>query len=110
MSTNKRHLYHLVDKSPWPIVSSLGALLLTTGLVCYMHKIQMGFLIFLCGLFVILFTMFVWWRDVIREGTYQGNHTLIVQRGLKLGFILFIASFNFSFSVIIVSSFGRKSV
>jgi len=92
MSTNKRHLYHLVDKSPWPIVSSLGALLLTTGLVCYMHKIQMGFLIFLCGLFVILFTMFVWWRDVIREGTYQGNHTLIVQRGLKLGFILFIAS------------------
>jgi len=88
----KRHLYHLVDGSPWPLASSMGALLITTGLVCYMHRIEFGFFIFILGLFVIFFTMYVWWRDVIREGTYQGNHTLIVQRGLKYGFILFIVS------------------
>lgn len=88
----KRHLYHLVDRSPWPLVSAMGALLLTTGLVVYMHRIQFGFLIVISGLFVILLTMFVWWRDVVRESTFQGNHTLIVQQGLRIGFILFIAS------------------
>lgn len=36
--------------------------------------------------------MSIWWRDIIRESTYQGNHTLIVQIGLKIGFILFICS------------------
>jgi heme/copper-type cytochrome/quinol oxidase subunit 3 len=29
---------------------------------------------------------------VVRESTYQGNHTIIVQKGLKLGFILFVGS------------------
>jgi hypothetical protein len=28
------------------------------------------------GLGMILYTMFVWWRDVIRESTYEGHHTL----------------------------------
>ena len=92
MNYNKRHLFHLVDSSPWPFGSSIGALLLTTGLVCYMHRVVYGIYLFFLGLILIFFIMFVWWRDVIREGTYQGKHTLIVQRGLKIGFLLFIAS------------------
>ena len=36
--------------------------------------------------------MFVWWRDVIRESTFQGHHTTPVQLGLRYGMILFIAS------------------
>jgi cytochrome c oxidase subunit 3 len=51
--------------------------------------------------FVLLFiVMFNWWRDVIRESSYQGWHTFIVQRGLRIGMILFIVSevlFFFSF-------------
>ena len=27
----------------------------------------------------------VWWRDVVREATYEGAHTAKVQTGLKLG-------------------------
>jgi len=88
----KRHMYHLVDRSPWPLTLSLGLLFATTGLVCYMNRISNGFLIFLLGLLVTIITMYVWWRDVIRESTYQGNHTIIVQKGLKLGFILFVGS------------------
>lgn len=88
----KTHLYHIVDASPWPLASSLGALLLTSGFACYMHRISYGMFLFLLGLFVLISSMFIWWRDVIRESTYQGNHTLIVQRGLKIGFILFICS------------------
>jgi len=88
----KRHLYHMVDKSPWPIICSLSVFFLLIGLAFYMHKVENGFFLVLLGLFMVFLIMYVWWRDVIRESTYQGNHTLIVQRGLRLGFILFIAS------------------
>ena len=37
-------------------------------------------------------SMTLWWRDVISEGTYLGNHTLAVQRGLNMGVALFIVS------------------
>jgi len=82
----------LVDRSPWPLTVSFGLLFTTSGFVCYMNRVNGGFLIFLFGLFVTIFSLYLWWRDVIRESTYQGNHTLIVQKGLKLGFILFIGS------------------
>ena len=36
--------------------------------------------------------MSLWFRDIIAEGTYLGNHTLAVQKGLNLGVILFIVS------------------
>ena len=36
--------------------------------------------------------MSFWWRDVISEGTYLGNHTLAVQKGLNMGVALFIVS------------------
>jgi cytochrome c oxidase subunit 3 len=36
--------------------------------------------------------MSLWFRDIVSEGTYLGNHTLAVQKGLNLGVILFIVS------------------
>jgi hypothetical protein len=36
------HSYHLVDPSPWPAVASLGAFMITSGLVLYMHKFVGG--------------------------------------------------------------------
>ena len=36
--------------------------------------------------------MAVWWRDVIREATFEGHHTPVVQIGLRYGMALFIAS------------------
>jgi cytochrome c oxidase subunit 3 len=50
---------------------SIGLLFATTGLVCYMNRISYGFLIFLLGLIVTILTLYVWWRDVVRESTYQ---------------------------------------
>jgi cytochrome c oxidase subunit 3 len=99
MST-QYHPFHLVDPSPWPYVGAFSALGLTTGGVMYMHGYKYGDLLALVGLTFVLFTMIVWWRDVIREATYQGHHTLIVQRGLRWGMLLFITSevmFFFSF-------------
>lgn len=46
----------------------------------------------LVGLLLLLASMIVWWRDVVREATYEGHHTHQVQRGITIGFILFVVS------------------
>lgn len=89
---NTTHKFHLVDPSPWPLLASLGAFMLTTGGVSYMHKFVDGWGLFVNGLILILFVMYVWWRDIVREATYEEQHTFVVQRGLRLGMILFIVS------------------
>lgn len=86
------HPYHLVDPSPWPIMAAFGAFMLTTGAVLYMHKYTGGWNLLITGLTVIIFVMFVWWRDVIREATFEDKHNAVVQKGLRLGMILFILS------------------
>ena len=86
------HQFHLVDPSPWPLVASIGALTLTTGGVMFMHSYNSGGLGLFYGFATIIFVMFVWWRDIIREATFEGQHTKAVQRGLRSGMILFIAS------------------
>nr|YP_010890623.1 cytochrome c oxidase subunit 3 [Lycopodium japonicum]WJK71482.1 cytochrome c oxidase subunit 3 [Lycopodium japonicum] len=97
MNVSQKHPYHLVDPSPWPILGSLGALASTMGGVMYMHSFAGGGTLLSSGLGIILYTMFLWWRDVIRESTYEGHHTFVVQLGLRYGFILFIVSEVMSF-------------
>nr|GMD79486.1 cytochrome C oxidase subunit 3 [Ipomoea batatas] len=92
MIESQRHSYHLVDPSPWPISGSLGALATIVGGVMYMHSFQGGATLLSFGLIFILYTMFVWWRDVLRESTFEGHHTKVVQLGPRYGFILFIVS------------------
>jgi len=60
-----KHSFHLVDPSPWPILASLGVLMLTTGFVSYMQKLVGGGVLLVTGLVLILLIMFVWWRDII---------------------------------------------
>jgi len=89
---NQRHGYHLVDPSPWPLLAAFAALMLTFGSVLFMHGYIGGSFLWQFGFFMILFCMYVWWRDVVREATIEGQHTAIVQSGLKMGMLLFIAS------------------
>lgn len=49
------------------------------------------------GTIVILLTKYQWWRDIVRERTFQGNHTILVLKGLKFGILLFITSEVFFF-------------
>ncbi|CAK7322423.1 unnamed protein product [Dovyalis caffra] len=67
------------NPSPWPISGSLGALATTVGGVMYMHSFQGGATLLSLGLIFILYTMFVWWRDVLRESTLEGHHTEVVR-------------------------------
>jgi cytochrome c oxidase subunit 3 len=88
----------MVDKSPWPLLVSICALLLTLGALVWFNQKNNFFVIF--ALISIIFLASLWFRDVIREGTLEGHHTLEVQTNLRLGMILFIVSevmFFFSF-------------
>ncbi|CAK9195736.1 unnamed protein product [Sphagnum troendelagicum] len=98
MSVSQKHPYHLVDPSPWPLLGSLGALASTIGGVMYMHSFAEGGTLLSLGLGMILYTMFVWWRDVIRESTYEGHHTFVVQLGLRYGH--FTQTHHFGFEAV----------
>nr|YP_011017801.1 cytochrome c oxidase subunit 3 [Campylaephora sungminbooi]WQF69647.1 cytochrome c oxidase subunit 3 [Campylaephora sungminbooi] len=92
LNTYQRHPFHLVDPSPWPFVASLAAFTSTIGGVLYFHAFKQGKFVLLLGFLSLLFVMFVWWRDVVRESTFEGHHTGVVQQGLRFGVILFIVS------------------
>jgi len=89
---NKFHPFHIVDPSPWPLLASFSSFFMLVGAVMYMHSYQGGLTLFFCGLILLTYTFGVWWRDVIREGTFFGFHTKAVQTGLRYGVILFILS------------------
>lgn len=89
------HPFHLVDESPWPLLSAVFRLGLTAGLATWFHTTRFGLL--LLRLFSLTTVAFFWWRDISREGTLQGLHTKIVVTGLRWGILLFITSEVFFF-------------
>nr|UJY96931.1 cytochrome c oxidase subunit III [Potamometra tibetensis] len=91
----QNHPFHLVDPSPWPLTGSIGAMTLTSGMVMWFHMKNPTLM--MIGIVILMLTMIQWWRDIIREGTYQGKHTIMVTNGLKWGMILFIVSEIFFF-------------
>ena len=95
----KHHDYHLVNPSSWPIVGSVFAFTMAVGLIIWMRSMGdgaglfglRGSTVFLVGAAGVALTMFMWWRDVIKEA-HGGDHTPVVQLHLRYGMIMFIAS------------------
>lgn len=90
LTNNNNHPFHIVDYRPWPLTGAIGAIILTSGITKWFHTFNINLLII--GITVIVLTIIQWWRDVVREGTFQGLHTKLVSKGLRWGIILFIAS------------------
>ena len=89
MAHEKNHDYHIIPPSPWPFIGAVGAFVMLFGMVLWMKDITP--FIFVIGLLVVLYTMFMWWSDVTREGE-TGDHTPVVQIGLREGVMMFIIS------------------
>ena len=92
MSAKQHHPFHLVDLSPWPILTSFSLLLLTGGGVMFLHNSMIGGYITGAGFLSVIFCAYSWWRDVINEGMFGGFHNETVQHGLRIGMALFILS------------------
>jgi cytochrome c oxidase subunit III len=97
-----QHDYHIIDPSPWPFLGAVGALIMAIGGVAWMQMLKGGALhlfglnlanpwLFFIGLAIVLYTMFAWWSDTIKEA-HEGHHTKVVSIHLRYGMIMFIAS------------------
>ncbi len=98
----RNHDYHIVDPSPWPLVTSFAALVTAIGAIG-LFRWRMGEhlaiggvdianpWIFLAGFVLLLYAMGSWWADVVSEA-HAGHHTPVVGLHLRYGMILFIAS------------------
>ncbi len=95
MAEDVKHDYHLVNPSSWPLFGAMAVTVLAIGGVIYMKGLfglPEGFpWVAVAGLAMVLWVMMGWWTQVVREGR-TGDHTPVVEIGLKYGMILFIAS------------------
>nr|YP_010250535.1 cytochrome c oxidase subunit III [Cerceris bucculata]QTV22600.1 cytochrome c oxidase subunit III [Cerceris bucculata] len=89
------HPYHMVTNSPWPIMTSMSIFSnFSSMIILFNFK---NFYPSMLSMFLLIMCMYMWWRDIIRESTFQGMHTKKVKKGLRLGMIMFIISELFFF-------------
>lgn len=92
MASSHSHPYHIVNPSPWPMLTSFSLMVMLVGGAMALHKMQAAHFVFPAGFLGVVTCVFFWWRDVIREGVHDHAHTKAVSNGLRLGMLLFIAS------------------
>jgi cytochrome c oxidase subunit 3 len=110
------HDYHILPPSPWPFLSGLAALIWGAGMVIFftgltprtgdnpmaefffargLDTIQGregaggGWIILLIGCLFATYCMYGWWKDVAAESE-RGEHTPVIDLGLRYGMIMFI--------------------
>ncbi len=67
MSLAQTDKYFLPQPSLWPIIGSVALLLMAVGGVMTMREVDHGGWVLLTGLAILLFMMFGWFREVIRD-------------------------------------------
>lgn len=103
MSINRRlnNPFHLVENSPWPISISIILLTIVLSFVNKLYFIKyseiigkwtINDIIMIISFSMLLFNLFFWFKEIIEEGYYRGEHSEKVQQGLKIGFSLFVLS------------------
>jgi len=112
INNKNKHPFHLVNSSIWPLSVACSLYNFLIILVGYFETYNMSSLTldfstwkitFYAPMFylaIVIFFLYRWFLDIIREATYEGNHTLYVQKGIYFGVLLFITSeimFFFSF-------------
>lgn len=86
------HLFHIVNKSPWPFFLSFALFSFVINTVGLLHGYHVSQFMYITNFLLVAAIMGLWWRDVIREGFFEGCHTSVVMYGLRLGMALFIVS------------------
>lgn len=105
---NLKHPFHIVDPSPWPFLVSFSLIfmmlpfpflknrLFDYSVPLFLENPDAELLYFretfLFGVVLFLISLSCWFRDIIREATFEGQHTSYVRRGLRIGMLLFIVS------------------
>ena len=91
MAGTKNHDYHILPPDIWPLIGSVSAFVMTTGLVLFMHDMAGGHLVLGLGIAGLIATFYTWFANIVKEAQ-AGDHTPVVQLHLRYAMILFIAS------------------
>lgn len=87
--------FHLVTFSPWPLLTSFRLFFIIIGFIKWIILYSYNLIFF--SLLILFLCLYQWWRDVIRERTFQGFHGFFIIKILRFSFILFIISELFFF-------------
>jgi cytochrome c oxidase subunit 3 len=90
MSGNKDS-YYLPSPSYWPIVGSLALLVMASGFILLLNKSSAGGITLLAGVGILLFMMYGWFGEVIRESE-SGMYNKQVDKSFRIGMSWFIFS------------------
>lgn len=86
------HPYHLVSPSPWPLFTSFSLMNLALSIGLTSHNYINNNIFIILNIFNVLYVLTLWFKDVVAESTYLGDHTKAVKKGLIQGFYLFVLS------------------
>lgn len=87
--------YFILNLRPWPILISFNTFnLIISNIIILNFNINK---FFIWNLILIIIIALTWWRDVIRESTFIGNHNFNIINLIKFRIILFIISEIFLF-------------
>jgi len=84
-----------VQNSFWPLILSIGVFSILFNVVLWVN-IKAGFVSVLFSFLCVLFVMFLWWKDFVRE-SLVGFHTHKLELCLRVAILLFILSEVFFF-------------
>lgn len=93
---SQKHPFHILDASPYPFLVSFFLFALLVPVTFYLHGVEFGSFITRSDLihtaFVGLYLVAMFWFVAIIKESSQGYHTTKVQKGLRMGMLLFILS------------------
>lgn len=83
--------YYIPDGTYWPIIGSIGITALFVGFANQMHGVEWGGSVMGLGLAIVIFMMFGWLGQVVKEST-SGTYNSQVDRSFRWGMSWFIFS------------------
>nr|YP_009922230.1 Cox3 [Metschnikowia santaceciliae]QMS50712.1 Cox3 [Metschnikowia lochheadii]QMS50827.1 Cox3 [Metschnikowia santaceciliae] len=86
------HPFHLVSPSPWPLYTSFALMNLALSMGLTAHNYMSNNLYMMFNIMSVMYVLTLWFKDVMAESTYLGDHTKAVKTGLTQGFYLFVVS------------------
>jgi cytochrome c oxidase subunit 3 len=76
--SGRMHLFHIVNKSPWPFLLSLSLFSFIIDTILLLHNFTSDTSSFFRNFLLVVVVMGLWWRDIIREGFYEGVILLLL--------------------------------